>query len=268
MQRRPKHFPTPLGPLLTVLPIIGGLSAAFFTLRFLIRSVAPKPKLISKYKCLEGLKACYHAWGMGIQRSSQQEQQILEANPNLSQEERKAVVEHVRSQLIRQLRQAEEEIMTGLGITKYQFREACEQYSSDPTISKFLGELNKLVATAVPPPPLPHGWTESKVLNLLSELFDLRLQTMEDAYKALNIGDRPAGTPLTPQMSADLNATFNETLGRRIEVLYKERGVNGPLVQRLTRAVSNSPLYVELVGNYREEQTQRYAALGLQIRKN
>lgn len=225
-------------------------------------------KPISKNKLSEVLTQVYQSWAYALTESSRQEQQVLQQYPDMEPEQKQQLVEYMRSQLLQQLGQAELAILQQANTNKDQVKASIKEYESDKQVVKLVNELNRMVSTVVPPPPLPAPWDEAAVLSLLSQLFELRLATMEESYRSLKLDQRPAGTPLTAQMAEDLNKVFNETLQRRLAEFYAGKAITAQFVQKLTRSISQAPGYIDLVATYKQEQVQRYAALGLEVKKH
>jgi hypothetical protein len=256
--------PAPLDVLMSATPT---LLLGVFTISTFCRWYFKESKPISKQKLLQILTSTYQAWGYTLTDSSKHEQKIMQSNPDMGPEEKKQVTEYLRYQLIQQLNQAEESLLQQANTNKDQIQEAIKVYEGDKQVAKLTADLNKIVGTIIPPPPLPYPWTETDVISILSELFELRISSMEEASQSLQLDQRPKGVPLTPQMAEDLNQLFNETLQRRLDRFYKDKKVTPAFLQKLMRSISNSANYVDLVHTYKQEQQQRYAALGLEVKK-
>jgi hypothetical protein len=256
--------PGPLDVLMSATPV---LLLGVFSVSTFCRWYFKETKPISQQKLLEILSTAYRTWGYALSEGSKQEQNVIAQNPNMTPEDKKAVTAHFRFQITQQLAQAEQELLQQANTSPDQIQEAIKVYEGDKQVSKLVNDLNKLVATVIPPPPLPYPWTENDVLTLLAEIFEIRISTMEEAYQALKYDERPKGLPLTPQMAEDLNQLFNETLTRRLQDFYSSKKVTAPLLQKFTRSVNSSPNYIDLVHATKQEQQQRYAAMGLEVKK-
>ena len=256
--------PAPLDVLFSATPTI---LLGVFTISTFARWYFKETKPISKQKLLEILTSAYQSWGYALTESSKQEQTIMQQHPDMPPEEKKQVTDYLRYQVMQQLNQAEEQLLQQANTNREQVQEAIKIYEGDKQVAKLTTDLNKIVSTIVPPPPLPYPWTENDVIAILSELFELRISSMEESYKSLQLDQRPKGVPLTPQMAEDLNQLFNETLQRRLDRFYGDKKITPQFLQKLIRSITNSPNYIDLVHTYKQEQQQRYAALGLEVKK-
>eukprot|EP00461_Guttulinopsis_vulgaris_P002640 UN02641 len=257
----------PYGPLDTLLSATATLGFGVFFLSCGLRWWFADNKPISKHKLIEILSNTYQMWGQGLTAASQQEQQILQQQPNMTAEDKKQLSDYLRYRLLQQFAQAEQQLLEQAMTTKEQVQHAIKEYESDKQVQKLSSDLNKVVGTVIPPPPLPFPWTEADVIKILQALFEKRICVMENAYKHLRLDERPQGVPLTPQMAQDLNDLFNKTLQRELDDFYASHGITAQYLQKLLRSISNSPVYIDLVHTYKQEQQQRYAALGLEVKK-
>jgi len=257
----------PAGPLEVLFSAVPAILGSVFLVSAASRLYFSEEKPISKQKLITVLSEAYKIWASTVADLSRQENAVFQQNPDMTPEQKKGLTEYFRMQAMQQLGQTEDQLLQQANCTRAQIQSATRLYENDKQVAKVTQDLNKIVNNIVPPPPLPYPWKEADVISILSELFELRIATMEEAYKSLELDQRPKGVPLTPQMAEDLNQLFSESLSRRLAEFYSGKGVTSQFFQKLIRSVQSSPNYLDLVHTFRQEQQQRYAAIGLEIKK-
>lgn len=256
----------PPAPLDTFLAASATICASSFLVSCALRWWFSEVKPISKHKLIEVLTTTYQMWAQSLTSAGQQEQQILQQQPNMTPEEKKQLSDYMRYRLTMQLQQSEGELLQQANISRDQIQAALKEYESDKQVQKLQQDISKIVSTVVPPPPLPWPWTEDAVLELLQELFDKRIEVMEQVHQALTQG-KPQGEPMGAQFVEQINEAYTPLLAKELQKFYEEKGITAQYLQRLIKSVQNGPKYVDTVHRCKQVQRQRYIALGLETKR-